>query len=93
MSKTITKILISGRVLSRTYQSQEFLDEELNYDFIYSKDLKLSFYYKIYASIIFKILSIKYSYRSKTFKYRLLRGTGIFDILIDLAEITNHPSM
>lgn len=82
-----TKILISSEVLSRTYESAIFLGQNKNYEFIYRNDLKISRYYKIYASIIFKILSIKYFYRSKTFRYRLIRTIGIFDLLLDIKDL------
>lgn len=82
-----TKILISSEVLSRTYESAIFLGQNKNYEFIYRNDLKISCYYKIYASIIFKILSIKYFYRSKTFRYRLIRTIGIFDLLLDIKDL------
>lgn len=77
-------ILISSPVIGRTYKNKAFLSNATNHTFVDSSQLYIPTIYKLYASIIFKILSLKYAYRSRTFRYRIVRGTGLFDLLLSL---------
>jgi len=80
------KILIGSPALARTYTRKEFLQGGTNYAFIDTSQMRISAVYKLYAAAMFKILSLKYAYRSKTFRYRLIRTTGIFDLLLGFEQ-------
>lgn len=84
MNKCKVKILIGSPVIGRTYLSQEFLQGYEDPIFVFSSQLHFSAAYKMYAAIMFKVLSIKYACRSKTFRYRLIRTTGIFDVILSI---------
>ena len=80
------KILIGNPALARTYTRQEFLQGNTNHSFIYASELSITAVYSLYAAVMFKILSLKYAFRSRTFRYRIIRTTGIFDLLLSFEK-------